>query len=42
MSMFAVFSILLTVTGFYVLLSLYLIYRLVSGYLAHRPQGVQS
>lgn len=42
MSMLAAFSILFTVTGFYAALSLYLVYRLVSGYLSHRPQQVRS
>ncbi len=42
MGMFAAFSILFAVTGFYAILSLYLVYRLVSGYLAHRLQRAGS
>lgn len=42
MSMFTAFSILFTVTAFYAALSLYLVYRLVSGYLAQRPQRAGS
>lgn len=40
MSIFAAFSILFTVTGFYAALSIYLVYRLISGYLAQRPQQI--
>ena len=36
MSMWAAFLFLLSVTGFYTVLSAYLVYRLVKGYLADR------